>query len=240
MGGCFYKQAPLRALLTQHGFPYQTHVVSDHRHPLTGGTFIASRWQILEEDQFTSSNDDLFSSDFFASKGVSYAKIQKDLGGISGVYHVMATHFQAGIDPRHSVVRVKQSLEWGRFVRAKRIPPNEAIIFTGDFNVNYETQHADLMNVANNLGAAIPKRTAPENKRQWVDYIMYSRLHKVPRMAFQHFLEPQGHGGFPVCFCAASCPLRARCYTYPTRGSCTVAQRIHISDHPAISGKLVF
>ena len=240
MGGCWPKQASLRDLLTQHGFPYHTKTVYDGKdiHVLNGGIFVASRWPIIEEDQFSFHDVDLLSWDYFSSKGVSYAKINKTTNSESRIYHVMGTHFQAGGAPRHSNFRVNESREWGEFIRAKNIPRNEAVIFLGDFNVHYEREQDALKMVMDNLGAALPIRTDPDPSGTWIDYVMYSTNHKIPVRSRQFFLKPVD-GPFPICWCSI-CPW-LRGYVYPEPPKCKkIVYREHLSDHKPIYGELVF
>lgn len=68
----------------------------------------------------------------FAAKGVSYAKIEKTVDGVSRVYHVMGTHLIAA-DKRDDT-RNKQVKEWRDFVVKKNIPSDEPVLYGGDIN----------------------------------------------------------------------------------------------------------
>ena len=74
MGGCWASQASMCDLMTQHGFPHHTKTV-DGINVVSGGIWIASRWPIVEQDQFVFKAVLTNSWDFFSSKGVSYAKV---------------------------------------------------------------------------------------------------------------------------------------------------------------------
>ena len=96
--------------------------------------FVVSRWPIVARDQLVYENAREGSADFFASKGVSYAKIRKSVGSRNRNYHVMTTHLQAG---GQREIREAQAGEWGHWVMSKKLPRDEAVIMCGDLNVDW-------------------------------------------------------------------------------------------------------
>lgn len=129
--------------------PYHVGPVSDMR-PLNSGVVIYSRWPIAKEESMTYKQ--CAGLDCGASKGVSYALIYK-----YGVpYHIFSTHLQAGSEPdgsfnRHDAeVRKKQLEALHLFIEKQDIPADEAVIVTGDLNIDasrcYESNRCDKFN----------------------------------------------------------------------------------------------
>ena len=253
MGGCWQYQVSLRDLMTQHGFPYHTRTVSSGNHVVSGGIWIASRWPILEDDQFVYKHSIVDTADFFSAKGVSYAKIQKTVDGESRIYHVMGTHMQAGGGDAGHLVRIQQVEEWAEFVQSKNLPSDEAVLYSGDFNVNSESFPDVLLNVTTTLGTVVPPLLDDEPPatpapsalnvkspyaQNQIDYAMYSENNLKPSYAAQRFLNPEDDP-FPICWCEV-CPW-AREYVYPEAPSCkNVVLREKLSDHRPIYGEFIF
>jgi hypothetical protein len=126
------RAALLRNIINE--YPYSTKVVgSDQGIEQDGGVIIVSKWPILEEDEYLFG--ELCFKDFedcLSNKGIGYAKILKG----TKVYHIFATHLQAGYTTRDKSVRRKQLRKLKDFVESKEIDRSEPIIMTGDFNIH--------------------------------------------------------------------------------------------------------
>ncbi len=115
-------------------FPYHAGPRRDY-HPFTSGVAIYSRWPILDSD--TMAYKHCAEIDCGAAKGVTYAKIEK----YGKRYNIFSTHLQAGSnvgdDGQSPIVIRQQELEEAkRFIESKHIPKDEAVIFTGDLNID--------------------------------------------------------------------------------------------------------
>lgn len=135
--------------LLQPSLPYHVGPVSDLR-PLSSGVVIYSRWPIAKKDNLVYSH--CAGLDCGASKGASYALINK-----YGVpYHIFSTHLQAGSEPdgtlnkKDVIVRRQQLEALHAFIQKQAIPSDEAVIVTGDLNIDasncYELKHCKTFN----------------------------------------------------------------------------------------------
>jgi endonuclease/exonuclease/phosphatase family metal-dependent hydrolase len=121
--------------LLQPYLPYHVGPASDMR-PLSSGVVIYSRWPIEKEDNLVYGH--CAGLDCGASKGASYAMINK----YGTYYHVFSTHFQSGSEPngtfshKDAVARYQQLEALKAFIDKQHIPENEAVILTGDLNID--------------------------------------------------------------------------------------------------------
>lgn len=249
MGGCFAESLDLRTLLKYYNFPYLTKTIESEEVFSNGGIFIASRWPILEDDIHVYNASDPNSWDWFAAKGVSYAKIQKK----NRIYHVTSTHMQASGD---ITIRVDQCEETRDFLRNKSIDLSEPIIYSGDFNLDlYNDRELELMRQCmvfldgeippngGSLNATADPETndllrliRPGSKANWIDFVIPNVVHKKPIEATQIVLKPVGDEPFPVCWCEQCIPLDPD-YIYPDDEDCERVERIQdLSDHFPVLG----
>lgn len=266
LGGCWPGLgSSFRDLLRYHGFNYTTKNVGIKRQfndkandntdtaasgaddkeviigpkLLNGGTFIASRYAIEEEDNHVFSDSSRLSFDRFSSKGVSYAKIRKDAFGESKTFHVFATHMQAGRRSRD--VREQQAIEFQSFIKSKKIPSVEPVIIAGDFNMHAESgriSHVqDMMTLLR--AKALPIIGSMQSTTQsgsWLDFVMYSNDHQQPLLAVQKIVTPRTAEPFLICTRAHKIG-----YVSPYSSECEqVETRIDLSDHYAIIGTFSF
>lgn len=119
----------------KHDYPFRTKVIGEDRGPFQdGGVAIASKWPILEEDEYLFGKlCHMMFEDCLSDKGIAYAKVLKG----TMPYHIFATHLQAGYTAKDKKVRRDQLRKLREFVEQKNIPAFEAVIMTGDFNINY-------------------------------------------------------------------------------------------------------
>lgn len=122
--------------LNEKGFIHRTDVLGSRRRSkfykfVNGGVVVFSKHPIVETDSLLygsmGANDDLLSD-----KGVLYVKVAvKDLS-----VNIFATHTQAWPTEKATMVRSEQLRLMKNFADSKSIPSNEALLFTGDLNVN--------------------------------------------------------------------------------------------------------
>ncbi|CAD5115849.1 DgyrCDS4790 [Dimorphilus gyrociliatus] len=248
MGGCFYESLTLRDMLEYYDFKYHTKTVDSEDKVSNGGIFVSSKWPIVEEDMhvYNLSHPDTW--DWFAAKGVSYAKIQKG----NTFYHVTSTHMQAG---GSSAIKPIQCKEAADFLKTKAISQSEAIIYTGDFNLNQwsESGMGYMRQCLSNLDSEIPPYQGsrnitvdPENDLNqltggggsgvWIDYVLPNIVHKRPVSAVQVALKPVDPASFPVCWCEQCIPLDPS-YIFPDDEDCDRVERLRdLSDHYPVLG----
>ena len=189
-----HRQRLLREL--EPSYPYRTRVLGrDGFLKQDGGVVVVSRWPIEFEDQ------SLFGRicagfDCFASKGVVYARINKE----GSVYHVFGAHAQDG--ERHRAIRERQFGIIKEFITSLCIPVNEPVIIGGDLNVNL---FGDRTDGAYTAMRELLDATHPEPKsgsdyvptwdginnslneghtREYLDYVLYSNAHLLPQSSF--------------------------------------------------------
>ncbi len=210
-------------LLADHGYLFFTGVPdwpqsvydSEYLNPLlyitfgqfrlytNGGAFISSRWPMekIRYHRFSNKSDDgpfdTTGLDAFAAKGVAYARINK----LGRRYHVFSTHLQAGDSSDEGPVRRAQLQEMRVFAdnMLAGAPPEDGVIFAGDFNINMETEVSDYNHMMDTLMARFFDATRPagtsnsthnprwtvepaqnaiktftEGSNQWLDYVFSS------------------------------------------------------------------
>ena len=176
--------------LMQVHYPFHTEVVGDHTtKALTGGIMMFSKWPIIKQDQiiYQASAD----IDSLAAKGVIYAAINK----MGIIYHVFGTHLQAAeVNGGHDA-RQKQLLELANWIENLNIPPHQAVLIGGDFNIHYlspdfivlqNTLHVKLLdNIGYPYSTDSDINTMSKGQhRSRIDYIFYSNLHLTAKIAY--------------------------------------------------------
>lgn len=252
MGGCFAESLDMRKMLTYYGFPHFTELLDSEETASNGGIFIASKWPIVEQDMLIYNASDPNTWDYFAAKGVSYAKVQKR----NTFYHVTGTHMQAG---GSSEIKPKQCEEAAEFLKSKSIPLSEAIIYSGDFNLNQWGNMQYMRMCLNSLDAVIPPNNGPLNATSdpntndvlnlttsnpragsWLDYVLPNVVHRKPLSALQTVLKPMGTPAFPICWCEQCIPLDPD-YIYPDDEDCDRVERVRdLSDHYPVLGTFIY
>lgn len=127
----------LYKLLKEYGWPHVAKVRPAAGGSIgNGGTFIASRWPILEEDNII--YRDCEGWDCHAAKSARYARIVKSVGGQTATYHLFGTHLNAynSDSQTGAEVRRKQAQQLKDAITELDIPASEAVIIAGDLNVN--------------------------------------------------------------------------------------------------------
>lgn len=115
-----------------------------------GGVVIVSRWPILEQEEIIYST--CVGSDCLANKGAMYVKINK--GG--RICHIFGTHLQSDSGLIESLVRKAQLQALAAFIKKKTEGAGtrgEPVIISGDFNIDYHTEKADINTALNVLDA---------------------------------------------------------------------------------------
>ncbi|PIK45607.1 hypothetical protein BSL78_17542 [Apostichopus japonicus] len=260
MGGCFSPLASLnrltlREILTEYGFPYFTGTVGIPRsNPVkleNGGTFIASKWPILEESQLVFRDGDRLSIDVLMAKGVMYAKIEKTIEDVSKMYHVFGTHFQSGSYHIQDTIRIMQAVEMYDFHNSFNIPPEEPVIYAGDLNANRIDKPQHAADVIAALRSTMPRIVGDSeytfdagtndvfwdiiSVRAWLDYVLYSNEHEQPVSSTIEVVRPKAEAPMEVCLIA---PL-ARAPVYADSKRCARSRVItNLADHYAVLGVL--
>ena len=179
-----------------------TKVTNSSAFPEDGGSFIATRYPILEEDQiiFSSNNSCNFTqANLFAAKGVNYAKINK----LGEIYHVFNTHLYAGNTSGCSEVRNDQLKLMYEFIQRKTGGVGR-VIMLGDFNIGGGSQSM----LESSLGAYIPAKVGPMESSHGkenvygsgdgskLDYVLFMDYNDTQKSALY---EPVSH--FQLIFC---------------------------------------
>ena len=184
----------LLAELKSH-YPYHSKILGkDRLIKQDGGVIILSRWPIEKEAEQL--YDICAGSDCMATKGVVYAKINKE----GARYHLFGTHTQASA--KHRGVREQQFRQLRSFLEEQKISPSEPVIIGGDLNVDLYTdakteEYTAMLNV---LKASHPQPYpgpdyppsmdgsengfVPEGVNEYLDYILYSDSHLQPDSSF--------------------------------------------------------
>ncbi|OZG72563.1 endonuclease [Hahella sp. CCB-MM4] len=183
----------------QEEYPYLTEIPFKLGKILTGGSFIASRWPVLEQD--TQVYDACRNDGCFASKGINYAKINK--GG--QIYHLFGTHTHAYTTSEDIAVRMDQLAQMKRFVDSKNIPAGEPVLMAGDFNVDrihFPAEREDMLSI---LDASEPEALgeypysyaglvnvyADDVYNEFLDYVLYSNQHLAPLYSYNRLRVPR-------------------------------------------------
>jgi endonuclease/exonuclease/phosphatase family metal-dependent hydrolase len=138
----------LKSQLYDIGFKYSTNRINDLLTE-SGGICVFSKYPILHED-FMLFGSDCAISDCLSSKGVVFAKINKD--GL--LINIFATHFQSG-DKYHNI-RESQTQTTKNFILAQSIQPQEALLFCGDLNTGRFLNNAEIQHILFTLNMIIP------------------------------------------------------------------------------------
>lgn len=263
MGGCFggFNVSDTRSIMSfreilkeQYGFRYSTRTVGTPytiRKPENGGVFISSKWPIVEEDTRVYEDSIRDSADSFSSKGVVYAKIVKTDEDSSQSYHIFGTHLQAGGKEAGAIVRQNQATEIHELMLEKKIPPNEAVIYAGDLNSNWyeesgplilgilEATQPEIINMNYTTDQSINDLfDKPHKVAKWIDYAVYSSVHRQPINATTEGFRPRSDEYFELCIndvAIANGPI------YPWSPRCKDARNAtDLSNHYAVMSKFVF
>ncbi|UZE96391.1 sphingomyelin phosphodiesterase [Alkalimarinus alittae] len=180
-------------------YPYLTRIPFKVGKLLTGGSFIASRHPIIEQDDQV--YDACRAEGCLASKGMNYAKIDK--GGKT--YHLFGTHTHAYATADDISVRFDQLAQLKAFIDSKNIPANEPVLMGGDFNVdkvNFPQEHYDFLTLMDAtepmaLGEYLHSYAGPVNVYatdkyvEYLDYVLYSNAHQAPVYSHNKLLVPR-------------------------------------------------
>jgi endonuclease/exonuclease/phosphatase family metal-dependent hydrolase len=112
---------------------------------LESGLTIASTFPIVEQRHhvFVGSSYHL---ECFMAKSVLYAKIQTSHHNKH--VHVFTTHTQAWSNEKTSSIRESQMFQAKIFLHSLHIPPDEPVLFTGDFNVDFYESYKEYKTLA--------------------------------------------------------------------------------------------
>ncbi|MGX9521118.1 sphingomyelin phosphodiesterase [Vibrio mediterranei] len=144
------RDAFLRELAKE--YPYQTKMLDKEGINIyDGGVIIVSRYPIVNEAQYVF--PDCSGTDCFADKGVNYAEVIK--GGQA--YHVFATHTASFDTDTARDYRQRQFKQIRALAQSLDIPANEAVIYSGDFNVNKLKFPDDYQQMMTNLNVSEPQ-----------------------------------------------------------------------------------
>jgi len=180
-------------------YPYLTAIPFKLGKLLTGGSFIASRYPIIEQDDAV--YDACRADGCLASKGMNYAKINKN----GKIYNLFGTHTHAYTTDDDVAVRFAQLAQLKSWIDSKNIPAQEPVLMGGDFNVdkiNFPQEHVDFLELMNGtepmaLGefaysyAGKVNVFAEDQYSEYLDYVLYSNDHVAPIYSSNTLLVPR-------------------------------------------------
>ncbi|GAA3924773.1 sphingomyelin phosphodiesterase [Litoribacillus peritrichatus] len=180
-------------------YPFQTDIPWKFGKILNGGSFIASRWPIVEQDSQV--YDACRKDGCLAAKGINYAKIMKG----SNAFHIFGTHTHAYTSEADIAVRFQHLAQFKAMVDSKQIPEIEPVIMAGDFNVdkvNYPAEHQEFLTLLNGtepeaigeyeFSYAGPVNVyADDEYNEYLDYVLYSNEHMAPFYSTNKLLVPR-------------------------------------------------
>lgn len=137
------------------GFPYKTTILNDPGGgflPWNGGVIIFSRWPIEATAEYDFELCGPNASDCLANKGIKYASINK----LGKRYHIFGTHMDAGSGQEDYDAKLSQIGEMRRFIAEQNIPPGEAVVFGGDFNIAPIDDDSLYFNFLDSLHPVLP------------------------------------------------------------------------------------
>lgn len=135
-----------------------TSFFSDNIRFIHSGLAIVSKWPILEEDGYIFRGD-AYHMEAFMAKGVQYAKIFLKR---KFIIHVFNTHTQAWINDRAHAIRKNQFEQIAQFIQSKKIPHNEAVFLTGDFNLDVFEQQVHVNEIFDIVQMTLFKPSEPQ------------------------------------------------------------------------------
>ncbi|ARU58194.1 endonuclease/exonuclease/phophatase family protein [Oleiphilus messinensis] len=183
----------------QKEYPYITSVPFKFGKILTGGSFIASKWPIVEED--TEVYEACRADGCLASKGINYAKINKQ----GQMLNLFGTHTHAYTSQEDITIRFTQLAQLQTLIESKNIPESEPVILAGDFNVDkihFPEEHFFFLELLNAeeptaVGEYAHSYAGPVNVfaddqyTEYLDYVLYSKDHLQPLFATNGLLVPR-------------------------------------------------
>ena len=170
------------------GFPYYTTILNDPGlipFPWNGGVMIFSKWPIEAEGEIDFELCGEASQDCLANKGVKYAKVNK----LGKMYHVFATHMDAGGGADDIEARRSQMAEIRDMIADLNIPDGEAVVFGGDFNTDPTGSDIDYAAFLDTMSPVIPQHIGyyesnfGDDFGNIIDHAWVDRLHLIPTVA---------------------------------------------------------
>eukprot|EP00760_Papus_ankaliazontas_P032795 PhM_4_TR596/c0_g1_i1/m.29956 len=216
-----------KAMADVAGLTHSTRRVSSMTKATNGGVVLYSRHPIVEEDVLVFPASASCGADSLAAKGVLYAKLRvscRDDDPTKTVHvHVFATHLQAWDYPAAVVARREQLRHILAFAQSKRIPSHETVLYAGDFNCDSAdgASGAELATMLRELCAIEPlyptRKDTPytsdhvnnelagrdggditQKAGEWLDYVVCSAAHSVPRSFEVRAVRARASCGFSV------------------------------------------
>lgn len=145
------------AAFAKLGFSYHTQVLPrTGLKILNGGVLIVSKWPIDADKCKHITYDASDGEDGLAAKGVMYAPIEKNVGGVSKTFHVFATHMQAWYSADAIDARARQAAEFAAFVDGFGFDKAQPVLFAGDFNTDLVLYPEEFESLKNKLHGVLP------------------------------------------------------------------------------------
>lgn len=178
-------------------YPYRTRILgADRGIAQDGGVIIVSRWPITAEAQRLF-GDVCVGGDCWADKGVLYARLEKH----GQIYHVFASHMQAGREMGQRRTRMQQLGIIKSFIDERGLSGTEPVFIAGDLNVDkYDAvEYAAMLRILDawcprplghpyTVDSTINRRAA---YRLYLDYVLMSNRHLQPVNAVIETLIPR-------------------------------------------------
>lgn len=168
------------------GFTYKTSILNAPPPgvliPGNGGVMIFSRWPIEFTAEYEFDTCGQAANDCLARKGIKYARINK----LGKKYHVFGTHMDAGQQPDDLFAKRLSFKEMREFIEIQQIPPDEAVIYGGDFNVSPLSSDNLFISMLDSLNPVIPpsigfaNSTFSGDSGKIIDNIWACRKHLIP------------------------------------------------------------
>ena len=213
---------------------------------LSSGVLLLSHWLIVESEQreFSQSSG----TDAMARKGITYAKVDKN----GSIFHVFATHTQAGQGEDERNIRKAQFTELVNYINEKAKSATDRVIVLGDLNVDLmacqtsgncdefnntvgRISNFESINWSNNDiipfsldGSKNTMMSGDEtSKKKYLDYILYHKDFSLPSSAENRLRIMRGLNS-------------EKMYSDKSDSLKNTIGRIDLSDHFAIESKAVF
>ena len=163
-----------------------------------GGVIVFSKYPI--ERQMELIYEDCASWDCKADKGILYTRIS--IGGKP--LHLLATHLQAGSAADRHSIRLKQLGVIKSLIEVMEIPKTQPLLLAGDLNVDrcHRSRHRQLLDSLNmgdpSLGSLVDATTISVSDPSYLDYVLYSNRHLIPRTSSVRSIDVEYHGSVPA------------------------------------------
>lgn len=160
---------------------------------VNGGVVIVSRYEILSKKNYVFKGS-CEGYDCYASKGIVYCRINKN----GNIFNIFGTHLQAWDTPLARKIRHSQARQCRKFIDSFCLAHDEAVILTGDLNIDFYTRSKDIQKLSKTLCVNVMKAnpdtfqfSSDPNTNKLVgndDANMY-KTHLFPNGCYQDYMQ---------------------------------------------------